>query len=63
MEKNSKSEEKNRYFFNKIENFENIFFPWRKNMLFLVLPIEEISLWPELSIPPRFRIQGGTVAP
>ena len=24
----------------------------------LVLPIEEISFWPELSSPPRFRIQG-----
>ena len=26
----------------------------------LVLPIEEISLRPELSSPPRFRIQGGS---
>ena len=29
-----------------------------KNIL-LVLPIEEISLQPELSSPPRFRIQAG----
>ena len=28
-----------------------------KNALLLVLIIEEISLWPELSSPPRFRIQ------
>ena len=28
-------------------------------MLSLVLPIEEISLRPELSSPTRFRIQGG----
>ena len=30
-----------------------------KNAILLVLPIEEISLRPELSSPPRFRIQGG----
>ena len=30
-----------------------------KNAFLLVLPIEEISLWTELSSPPRFRIQGG----
>ena len=32
-----------------------------KNAIILVLPIEEISLRPELSSPspPRFRIQGG----
>ena len=29
-----------------------------KNAILLVLPIEEISLRPELSSPPRFRIQG-----
>ena len=33
---------------------------WKnKNAILLVLPIEEISLRPELSSPPRFRIQGG----
>ena len=32
---------------------------YKKNAIFLVLPIEAISLWPELSSPPRFRIQGG----
>ena len=31
----------------------------KKNVILLVLPIEEIRLWPELSSPPRFRIQGG----
>ena len=29
------------------------------NPVISVLPIREISLWPELSSPPRFRIQGG----
>ena len=31
----------------------------RKKASILVLPSEEISLQPELSSPPRFRIQGG----
>ena len=31
-----------------------------KNAIPLVLPIEEISLRPELSSPARFRIQGGS---
>ena len=31
----------------------------KKNAIPLVLPIEEISLQPELSSLPRFRIQGG----
>ena len=30
-----------------------------KNAILLVLPIEEISLQPELSSPAHFRIQGG----
>ena len=37
-------------------------FRWKKekeNSITLVLPIEEISLWPELSSPARFRIQVG----
>ena len=48
-------------FFKKSENFENIFFcrKKKKNAIPLVLPIEEISLRPELSSPARFRIQGG----
>ena len=33
--------------------------PKQKNAILLVLPIEEISLRPELSSPPRLRIQGG----
>ena len=32
----------------------------KKYTIPLVLPIEEISLRPELSSPPRFRIQGGS---
>ena len=35
------------------------FLPKKKNAFPLVLPIEEISLPPELSSPLRFRIQGG----
>ena len=31
----------------------------KKNAILLVLPIEEISLRPELSSPARFRFQGG----
>ena len=31
----------------------------KTNAIRLVLPNEEISLWPVLSSPPRFRIQGG----
>ena len=31
--------------------------PFEKNATFLVLTIEEISLWPEFSSPPRFRFQ------
>ena len=46
------------FFFKKSENFENIFFD-KKNINPLVLPIDEISLRPELSSPPRFTIQGG----
>ena len=32
----------------------------KKNAILLVFPIEEISLWPELCSPPRFRIKGGS---
>ena len=48
-------------FFKQSENFEekkNIL-QKEKNAILLVKPIEEISLRPELSTPPRFRIQGG----
>ena len=31
----------------------------QKNYILLILPIKEISLQPELSSPPSFRIQGG----
>ena len=50
-------------FFKKSENFEFIFCSPKKrkeNAILLVLPIEEISLRPELSSPARFRIQGGS---
>ena len=50
----------NQLFFKKSENFENIFFVAEKKESLLVLPNEEISLRPELSSPPRFRIQGGS---
>ena len=35
------------------------FFCATKNAIFLVLPVEEVSLPPELSSPPRFRTKGG----
>ena len=38
------------------------FFLHKINAFFLVLPIEEISLQPELSGPARFRIQGGALS-
>ena len=51
------------FFFKKSENIEEekIFVEKKtqKNTNPLVLPIDEISLWPELSSQPRFRIQGG----
>ena len=37
--------------------------PKKNNDILLVLPIEEISLRPEVSSPPRFRIQGGSPEP
>ena len=45
----------------KNQEFLKIFllFVEEKSAILLVLPIEEISLWPELSSPPRFRFQGG----
>ena len=45
-------------FFNKSEKFKIFFICQTINAIFLVLPIEEISLWPELSSPANFRIQG-----
>ena len=44
--------------FLNLENFENIFFLPEKILIFLVLPIVEISLGPELSNLACFRIQG-----
>ena len=52
------------FFFQKSQNFENIFFfCQKKNAILLVLPIEEISLRPELSSPARCRILGGSPEP
>ena len=39
-----------------LEKFQKIFVCDKKNANLFVLPIEEISLWPELSSPPPFRI-------
>ena len=44
------------FLFKKSKNFEDLFA--KKNAIFLVLQVEEISLRPELSSPPRFGIQG-----
>ena len=43
----------------KILKIYFLFVKKKKNAISLVLPNEEISLRPELSSPPRFRIQGG----
>ena len=61
MVKKSEKNLKKSLFFKKSEHFENIYFSAKKKIAIpLVLPIEEISLRPELSSPPRFRIQGGS---
>ena len=62
--KKSQKIQKNHFFSQKISKFRNYFVSRRKkekkmNAIILVLPNEEISLRPELSSPPRFRIQGG----
>ena len=39
---------------------EKFFCPKKKKFFFIsVWPIKEISLWPQISSPTRFRIQGG----
>ena len=58
MSKNPKKNKKN-YCNKKSEYSKNIFCLPEKNAIILVLPIEEISLRPELSSPPCLRIQGG----
>ena len=45
------------HFFIEILIFWKYFFSAKKKIL--VLPIEEISIGPEVPSPPRFRIQGG----
>ena len=50
-------------FFSKNLNFLNLFFAekkTKKNAILLVLPSDEISVQPELSSPPCYRIQGGS---
>ena len=52
--------QKNHIFSKNLKILKNFFFAEKKkNAILLVLPNEEISLRPELSSPPRFRIQGG----
>ena len=55
------SEKKNPLSFQKFINFGKYFFWLKTNAIFLVWPIEEISLRPELLSPPCFIIQGGTL--
>ena len=57
FKKNSKN-----HLFQKYEKIWNISFLPEKNAIPLVLPIEEIILWSELSSPSRFRIQGFTLS-
>ena len=59
--KKSQKISKNHLFFKKSENLD-FFLPKKrkKKAIPLVLPNEEISLRPELSSSPRFRIQGGS---
>ena len=52
---NSKKYEKKLPFFFKSEN-SKIFFVCLKNGIILVLPFEEISLWPELSSPTHLEL-------
>ena len=51
-------------FFKSDNSKEEQIFPKKKkkNAILLVLLIEEISLQPKLSSPPRFRIQGGSTS-
>ena len=59
--KNLKNFQKITFFLKKIWKLweKKISLP-RKNAILLVLPIENISLQPELSSPANFRIQGGS---
>ena len=56
-------QEQEAFFSSKILNFNfvNCFYEEikKKHPILLVLPIEKIIIQPELSSPPRFRIQGG----
>ena len=51
--------QKNHFFSKNLKILKIFFFADKKNAIPLVLPIEQISLQPELSSSARFRIQGG----
>ena len=60
--KKSRKISKNHFFSKNLKILKIFFFRRKKNKknaIILVLPNEEIILRPELSSPPRFRIQGG----
>ena len=57
VEPNPRKKSQKITFFKKSENFNKKIA--ENNSVLLVLPIEEISLRPELSSPAHFRIQGG----
>ena len=59
--KRFQNSEKKSYFFQKNQKFWKVIFFAEKeeNAIVLVLPFVDISLRPELSSPPHFRIQGG----
>ena len=56
---NFKKSPKITFFQKKKGKFWKYFFLQNKKAILLVLPIEEISLRPDLSSPPRFRTHGG----
>ena len=60
-EKKLKNPTKKKLFSQRSKHFDDVFFA-KKNAFLLVLLIEEISLQPELSSPPRLRIQGVTLS-
>ena len=56
--KNLKKCKKNHFFKRNLKIWKRKNFGEKRNAIILVLPIEEISLRPDLSSPARFRIQG-----
>ena len=59
-QKNQSLKYKKTFFFQKSEEKRKEKDSKKQNAILLVLTIEEISLQPELSSPPHFRIQGGS---